>query len=544
MDTQKPNLFQTPRFPQIAAWVLASALAVLCVCCLPAAAFAEAVGDVVLVLDNSGSMKKNDPGFAARDAARRFILDMGSSARVGIVLFDETARLVHPLVALADLGARESLLAATGKVDYAGKLTDSPAGVERAMYELGTAGRPEARRHILFLTDGVVDTGNREKSAERERWLRVDLAAECQRKGIRILAIAFTDAADFQLIQTLAGTTGGTYHRAPRAEDIGPVFVKALEEITGSAAVPAAAAPQAPARPVSQGGEEAGPPGISVSPRLILLFGMFLLFLVLAAGAFAVWRFRARARGAGKTRRAGSGPKTPVSARLAPEGGETGIGPVELDRMVMDVGRNPECAIHIPRKTVSARHAAIFYKDGAFYIEDKGSTNGTFLEGVKIVPEKAYRLKNGDELAFDVIRFTFSLAGPPGAGQTVVSTRGKDGALLQARPLGGSEVPRTPGPVGLDETSRNRVAALEPPRDSGEEEPKVVLQAPSAPAVHLGDMPTLVPVPPEMCKNHPAWRAAEICESCGKGFCRQCMVHLSGKKLCVSCARGANRDKG
>ncbi|MEP6854358.1 MAG: FHA domain-containing protein [Pedococcus sp.] len=43
------------------------------------------------------------------------------------------------------------------------------------------------------------------------------------------------------------------------------------------------------------------------------------------------------------------------------------------------IGRNAECALILDDDFASGRHAKIFHRDGAWFVEDLGSTNGTFL---------------------------------------------------------------------------------------------------------------------------------------------------------------------
>jgi len=43
------------------------------------------------------------------------------------------------------------------------------------------------------------------------------------------------------------------------------------------------------------------------------------------------------------------------------------------------IGRNPESALVLDDDFASGRHARIFHRDGAWFVEDLGSTNGTFL---------------------------------------------------------------------------------------------------------------------------------------------------------------------
>jgi pSer/pThr/pTyr-binding forkhead associated (FHA) protein len=48
------------------------------------------------------------------------------------------------------------------------------------------------------------------------------------------------------------------------------------------------------------------------------------------------------------------------------------------------IGRAPECTLVLDDDFASARHARLFPQDGAWIAEDLGSTNGTFLGGVRL----------------------------------------------------------------------------------------------------------------------------------------------------------------
>lgn len=51
---------------------------------------------------------------------------------------------------------------------------------------------------------------------------------------------------------------------------------------------------------------------------------------------------------------------------------------------------------------ISRLHAQIEYKEGGYYVKDLGSSNGTFLNGVKLEVEQPYLIEDGDKIAFAV----------------------------------------------------------------------------------------------------------------------------------------------
>ena len=48
------------------------------------------------------------------------------------------------------------------------------------------------------------------------------------------------------------------------------------------------------------------------------------------------------------------------------------------------LGRNPECTLVLEDDFASGRHARIFRRDAGWFVEDLGSTNGTFLGSNKL----------------------------------------------------------------------------------------------------------------------------------------------------------------
>src|SRR5437588_7217747 len=88
--------------------------------------------DIMLALDNSGSMKRNDPQRLLPKVVTEFAERLGHGDRVGIVAFDQTARTLLPLTHLREGDLASALAPALRQVNYSGRLTDIPAGLEAA----------------------------------------------------------------------------------------------------------------------------------------------------------------------------------------------------------------------------------------------------------------------------------------------------------------------------------------------------------------------------------------------------------------------------
>lgn len=388
---------------------------------------AEMSKDVVLVLDNSGSMKQNDPQRLAPEAVRHFIENLSDVDRLAVIIFDQDVRLAVPLSELAT--RRGELLASLDQINYKGLYTNIPDAMERAIYELKINGRPDAEKLIVFMTDGIVDTGKPERDREKAAWLREELAADAERSGIQIFGVAFTEQADFQLIQSLTSKTGGEYYRAFTAADLQSVFERVNAAIRKP--VPPPAPPPVIEEPVVRETPPAPPPQpIIIEVPAQPVFGAeeqrrLIIIVIAAAAFFAVLLailFLLLRRG-----KAGAAPEKEYEpkAYLNDLHDITGKPSYELGRKPTMLGRVAGTDIDhinyvvIPETTVGRRHALIEYKDYAYWIVDQGSINGTFVNDKPVTAE--VRLKHGDRIKLHKYEFEFVMPELMDSGMTVVS---------------------------------------------------------------------------------------------------------------------------
>lgn len=95
----------------------------------------------------------------------------------------------------------------------------------------------------------------------------------------------------------------------------------------------------------------------------------------------------------------------------------------------LTVGRQPGIGLLIDHSSISRRHAEITYANGQYILRDLGSTNGTFVNEVRLEPNSAHALKNNEQVRFGkVVKFTFqarTVAGKQRSGDP----RGRQGSI-------------------------------------------------------------------------------------------------------------------
>jgi hypothetical protein len=69
---------------------------------------------------------------------------------------------------------------------------------------------------------------------------------------------------------------------------------------------------------------------------------------------------------------------------IASPSGEPAVGAVFALDAITSLGRDVNNSIVIDDEFVSAAHAALTYRGRAWYVEDLGSTNGTFVNGSQV----------------------------------------------------------------------------------------------------------------------------------------------------------------
>ncbi|TCO46126.1 FHA domain-containing protein [Kribbella antiqua] len=72
----------------------------------------------------------------------------------------------------------------------------------------------------------------------------------------------------------------------------------------------------------------------------------------------------------------------PGSVTIA-DGPQAGVGATLVEEPVI-IGRGSDCQIRLDDDYSSTRHSRLFLSEGQWWVEDLGSTNGTYLDGQRV----------------------------------------------------------------------------------------------------------------------------------------------------------------
>jgi len=182
---------------------------------------AKPVKNVVLVIDDSGSMMQSDPNNSRYSAAQSLVSRMESDNQVAVLTFSDEARVVLPLTPLASPSnvskvseAILNLQTTEGGTNISGALAESLSVIN---------GDSAASRGamVILLSDGFS-----ELDTSRELQEYVD-------RGIKVntIGLGLLDQSGSGLLQAIAGTTGGQYYDVSDANLLGNVFQQIYDRL-------------------------------------------------------------------------------------------------------------------------------------------------------------------------------------------------------------------------------------------------------------------------------------------------------------------------
>ena len=234
--SQGVNVVVIPR-PSLRIWLLRWLVVGLFIVLATPRVHAEPVPDVRVLIDISGSMKQNDPKNLRASALRMLVGLMPDGTRSGVWTFGQYVNMQVKL-GKVDKAWKAEAMAAAGKISSHGLFTNIESAVVQSTKDW-VRPTPAYQRHLILLTDGMVDVSKDHKlSEESRRRLLQKVLPRLEGADVAIHTIALSKNADKELLSALSGATKGAYVQVDNADNLQRVFLKLFEKSVAPDTVP------------------------------------------------------------------------------------------------------------------------------------------------------------------------------------------------------------------------------------------------------------------------------------------------------------------
>ncbi|MFX3635780.1 MAG: VWA domain-containing protein [Candidatus Pristimantibacillus sp.] len=179
------------------------------------------VKDIVLVIDNSGSMAETDPDNERLTAAKQLINKMESDKRVAVVQFSDTAELLQPFTNVRTQAEKDSVSAAIEALEPTDGGTNFTLALEESMKTIKEKVDSKRGTMVILLSDGFSESSIDEQIA----------AYQEQRIVVNTVGLSVVDARGSALLQQIANSTGGSYYDVTEANGLTLAFQNIYDTI-------------------------------------------------------------------------------------------------------------------------------------------------------------------------------------------------------------------------------------------------------------------------------------------------------------------------
>ena len=193
--------------------------------------------DIRMVIDISGSMKKNDPQNLRRPALDMLVKLLPEGSKAGVWTFGQ---YVNMLVPHRPVDKQWSIRAsdASKEIKSIAQFTNIGEALEKAAYDQQSPST-DFQKHIILLTDGMVDIDRKPEVNRQERRRILDtLLPQYQQAGFTIHTIALSDNADKLLLTRLALATDGKAATAKSADELMNTFLQVFNQAVPAEELP------------------------------------------------------------------------------------------------------------------------------------------------------------------------------------------------------------------------------------------------------------------------------------------------------------------
>ncbi len=189
----------------------------------------EEVSDVRVLIDMSGSMKKNDPKNLRVPALRLITQLMPEGQQSGVWSFGQYVNMLVKQDKV-DAAWKENAYKVAEGINSKGLFTNIESVLEKSTWDWKTPD-DKINRSIILLTDGVVDISKvADKNAESRSRILNEIVPRLKQAGVTVHSIALSDDADKAFLRQLSSSTEGWNEIAKDASQLERIFLKLFEK--------------------------------------------------------------------------------------------------------------------------------------------------------------------------------------------------------------------------------------------------------------------------------------------------------------------------
>ncbi|NQZ54597.1 MAG: VWA domain-containing protein [Piscirickettsiaceae bacterium] len=215
-------------------------IVLLMVCLLPVRqvfATQDPISDVRIVIDVSGSMKKNDPNNLRSPALRMIVGLLPEGEKAGVWTFAKYVNMLVPHREVNEAWRIEAEKQSNNIHSY-GLFTNIEQALNKATVDQRMADS-KFRRSVILLSDGLVDVSINEEVSKVSRQRILDtLVPRLKKANVAVHTIALADTADHALLRDISLATDGWYEQVDNAEQLQRVFLHLFEKAAQRDTVP------------------------------------------------------------------------------------------------------------------------------------------------------------------------------------------------------------------------------------------------------------------------------------------------------------------
>src|SRR5690554_2835780 len=198
---------------------------------LPAAA------DVRIIVDISGSMKKNDPGNLRQPAVRLLARMLPEGTQAGVWTFGQYVNMLVPHAEVTDEW-RKLAIDRSGQINSVALRTNLGKAIEVASDSYITSD-DLSNTHYILLTDGEVDiSSNPRRNQQEETRILETILPKLVKRGARLHPVGLSSEADAEFLKQLASESGGRFQIAESASALSRAFYEALNSAIPQQQIP------------------------------------------------------------------------------------------------------------------------------------------------------------------------------------------------------------------------------------------------------------------------------------------------------------------